>query len=145
MQGGQHPVGVAEGQVEGHIAKGGGSGIFFHQAAQTVVTVDHPEVSGLAAHQGCGFLAQVVAPLLGAVLGEIDLAAADLGHAHTHLGGAQAGQGDFQQLAVAGGGRQGLEGGESQSHWKTLGRVGGSVLFSQTQAGVHRLRRWPGW
>ena len=89
MQGLQHLMGIPEWQIQGHIAKGGRAWILFHQTPEPVVAIDHPEVPGLAAHQGGGFLAQVAAPLLGAVLGEVDLAAADLGHAHTHLGGTQ--------------------------------------------------------
>ena len=89
MQGFQHLVGILERQIQGHIAKGGGAGVLFHQSAQPVVAINHPEVAGLAAHQGGGFLAQVLPSLLRAVLSEIALAATDLCHAHTHLGGAQ--------------------------------------------------------
>ena len=116
-------MGIAQGQIQGHIAKGRGSRVLLHQPPQPVVTINHPEVSGLATHQGGGFLAQVPPPLLGAVLGEIPLATTDLRHAHTHLGGAQGGKGNFQQLAVARGWRQGLERGESQGHSTTLGRL----------------------
>ena len=85
----QNLMGIAQGQIQGHIAKGRGVRVRLHQPPQPVVTIHHPEVAGLATHQGGGFLAQVPPPLLGAVLGEITLAATDLRHAHTHLGGAQ--------------------------------------------------------
>jgi hypothetical protein len=86
------------GQLVDHVAERLDAGNHFEQSSEAVMTIHHPEMSKLIAHQRDWLAIEIATTLLGTFLTEIALPIPYLSHPHTHLCGLKVSNGHLEEF-----------------------------------------------